>query len=152
MQEVLIATTCSSQFENASAHIKNKSLLYDKDKDRLYIKYNDEMHLIGSKVDNDNIVLNDDSQISLTDDVHCKTLTVAPDDSGIVYKDNVIYAETTENKRIVLLFKLNSEETVGTICGKFYENGDFTSGVNFSASVSGSRHIDGSTPRWNFTS
>ena len=39
MQEVLIATTCSSQFENASAHIKNKSLLYDKDKDKLYIKY-----------------------------------------------------------------------------------------------------------------
>lgn len=152
MQEVLIATTCSSQFENASAHIKNKSLLYDKDKDRLYIKYNDEMHLIGSKVDNDNIVLNDDGQISLADDVHCKTLTVAPDNSGIVYKDNVIYAETTENKRIVLLFKLNSEETVGTIGGKFYENGDFTSGVNFSASVSGSRHIDGSStgevPTW----
>lgn len=152
MQEVLIATTCSSQFENASAHIKNKSLLYDKDKDRLYIKYNDEMHLIGSKVDNDNIVLNDDSQISLADDVHCKTLTVAPDDSGIVYKDNVIYAETTEDKRIVLLFKLNSEETVGTIGGKFYENGDFTSGINFSASVSGSRHIDGSStgevPTW----
>lgn len=152
MQEVLIATTCASQFENASAHIKNKSLLYDKDKDRLYIKYNDEMHLIGSKVDNDNIVLNDDSQISLADDVHCKTLTVAPDDSGIVYKDNVIYAETTEDKRIVLLFKLNSEETVGTIGGKFYENGDFTSGINFSASVSGSRHIDGSStgevPTW----
>lgn len=58
MQEVLIATTCSSQFENASAHIKNKSLLYDKDKDRLYIKYNDEMRLVGSKVDNavDNLI------------------------------------------------------------------------------------------------
>lgn len=152
MQEVLIATTCSSQFENASAHIKNKSLLYDKDKDRLYIKYNDEMHLIGSKVDNDNIVLNDDSQISLADDVHCKTLTVAPDDSGIVYKDNVVFAETTDDKRIVLLFKLNSNETVGTIGGKFYENGDYTSGLSFSASVSGSRHIDGSStgemPKW----
>ena len=152
MQEVLIATTCSSQFEKASAQIKNKSLLYDKDKDRLYIKYNDEMHLVGSKVDNDNIVLNSDNEISLADNVHCKTLTVVPDDSGIVYKDNVVFAETTDDKRIVLLFKLNSNETVGTIGGKFYENGDYTSGLSFSASVSGSRHIDGSStgemPKW----
>lgn len=152
MQEVLIATTCSSQFENASAHIKNKSLLYDKDKDKLYIKYNDEMRLVGSKVDNDNIILNGDNEISLADNVHCKTLTVAPDDSGIVYKDNVVFAETTDAKRIVLLFKLNSNETIGTIGGKFYENGNYTSGLSFSASVSGSRYVDGSStgdmPKW----
>ena len=152
MQEVLIATTCSSQFENASAHIKNKSLLYDKDKDKLYIKYNDEMRLVGSKVDNDNIILNSDNEISLADNVHCKTLTVAPDDSGILYKDNVVFAETTDAKRIVLLFKLNSNETVGTIGGKFYENGNYTSGLSFSASVSGSRYVDGSStgdmPKW----
>ena len=146
MQEVLIPTTTSSQFENASSHIKNRSLLYDKDKNVLFVKYANEMRPISCKVDNNNIILNDNGEVALSDDVQCKTLTVKPDDSGLVYKDNVVFANTSDTKRIILLFKITNTENVGTIGGKFYELGqNITSGLTFSASVSGSRSLSGSS-------
>lgn len=153
MQQVLIQTSGDSTMEAASSLLSNRSLLYNRDKDLLYIKYAGKLRQLGYKPDNDNIVLNENNEIALADDVHCQTLTVLPDESGIAYQDNIIFAETTDVKRIVLLFRLNKDETMGTIGGKFYEMGEgATSGINFSASVSGSRHLDGSStgepPKW----
>lgn len=153
MQQVLIQTTGDSTMEAAGSLLNNRSLLYNRDKDLLYIKYAGKLRQLGYKPDNDNIVLNENNEIALADDVHCQTLTVLPDESGIAYQDNIIFAETTDVKRIVLLFRLNKDETMGTIGGKFYEMGEgATSGINFSASVSGSRHLDGSStgepPKW----
>ena len=146
MQQLQIQTTCDSMFETASEHMLDRELLYNKDTGVLYIKYNGEMRRIGSKVDNDNIILNENAEIALTDNVHCKTLTVAPDDSGLVYKDNVVFSTTTDKKTIVLLFKLVSEASFGTISGHLYEgSGTCTSAYEFSASITGSRYIKGST-------
>jgi hypothetical protein len=153
MQQVLIQTSGDSTMEAAGSLLSNRSLLYNRDKDLLYIKYAGKLRQLGYKPDNDNIVLNENNEIALADDVHCQTLTVLPDESGIAYQDNIIFAETTDVKRIVLLFRLNKDETMGNIGGKFYEMGEgATSGINFSASVSGSRHLDGSStgepPKW----
>lgn len=153
MQQVLIQTTGDSTMDEASTLLQNRSLLYNRDKDLLYIKYANKMRQLGYKVDNENIILNENNEISLTDDVHCRTLTVLPDESGIAYHDNVVFTETTDSKRMVLLFRLNKDETMGTIGGKFYEVGESaTSGINFSASVSGSRYLSGSStgesPKW----
>ena len=146
MQQVLIQTSGDSTMEAAGALLSNRSLLYNRDKDLLYIKYAGKLRQLGYKPDNDNIVLNENNDITLASDVHCQTLTVIPDDSGLEYVDNIVFAETTDAKRIVLLFRLNKDETKGTIGGKFYEMGEgATSGINFSASVSGSRHLDGSS-------
>lgn len=151
MQEVLIQATVDSQFQNAANHLSNRSLLYNKDTGVLYIKYNDEMHQINHVVDGENIIIRDE-RISLADDVVCRTLTVKPDESGLVYKDNVVFAETTDTKRIILILRINKTESLGTIGGKLYEKGTTTSGINFSASVNGSRYLDGSTtgesPKW----
>lgn len=146
MQQLQIATTCESMFETASKQLINRELLYNKDSGVLYIKYNDEMRQIGSKADGDNIILNEFGELALADHVHCKTLTVAPDESGLVYKDNVVFAETTDTKRIVLLFKIDRNAPIGTMGGKFYEGtANCTSSYDFSASVSGSRYIRGSS-------
>lgn len=146
MQQILIQATGDSTLQDANTHLMNRSLLYNRDKDVLYIKYNDELKQLGYKPDNESIVLDDNNHLSLPPHIYCHGLAVCPDESGLKYQDNVIFAETTDLKRIVLLFKLDKDETTGTIGGKFYEMGEeSTSGLNFSASVSGSRHLDGSS-------
>ena len=146
MQQLQIQTTNDNMLETASKQMLDREVLYNKDTNVLHVKYDGELRRIGSKVDNDNIILNDSEEIALADDVHCKTLTVAPDDSGLVYKDNVIFSSTTDSKTIILLFKIVSDASFGTIGGHFYEGlGSCTSAYDFSASTTGSRYIKGST-------
>lgn len=146
MQQVLIPASNNNQFKNASEHLNNRSLLFNTEKKSLYIKYNGEMNFLGGHVDNDNILLNDKGEVSLSKDIHCDTLTVAPDDSGLLYKDNVVFGKTTDLKRILLLFKVSDSSKVGTISGKFYEKSStVTSSIIMSASVNGSRYLNGST-------
>lgn len=143
MQQLQIPTATNDLLDTAKNFILNRSLLYDSDKKDLYVKYNDELNVIGAKVDNDNIIFNENNEVALNDDIHCKTATVIPDDSGLKYKANIIFAETNSERKIILLSKISN--VAGSISGMLYELGSSYSGsYHFSLSSSGSRSLNGS--------
>lgn len=144
MQSLLLPVTATETIDNAKQNILNRSPLYDKDKNKFYIKYNDELNLIQTQVDNDNIVLNENNEVALADDIHCKSVTVKPDESGIVYKANVLFAETTDERTIILISKIN--ENNGAISGNLYIDGDdISGGYHFTVTSAGTRYLEGTT-------
>lgn len=149
MQELQIATTAHSSLDVAASQIHNRSLLYDKDENKLYVKYNDELRQISCSVDNDNIVINEYGEVALADDVHCRTMTVFPDDSGLKMHGNIIFGSTTPERTVLPLIKM-SDNYFGAISGELYEKSDnpntpLESSYHFSISSTGSRTLNGAS-------
>lgn len=144
MQNLLLPVTATETIDNATQGILNRSPLYDKDENKLYIKYDDKLNLIRTRVDNDNIILNENDELTLTDNIHCKSATVKPDDSGIAYKANIPFAETTDDRTIILISKINNNN--GAISGNLYIAGtDIAGGYHFTVTSAGTRYLEGTT-------
>lgn len=144
MQNLLLPVTATETIDNAKQDIHNRSPLYDKDSNKFYIKYDDKLNLIRARVDNDNIIFNDNDELTLADNIHCTSATVKPDDSGIVYKANILFAETTDDRTIILISKINDNN--GAISGNLYISGDTASGgYHFTVTSAGTRYLEGAT-------
>ena len=86
----------------------------------------------------------------MADNIHCKSATVKPDDSEIVYKANIPFAETTDNRTIILISKINDNN--GAISGNLYINGDSVSGgYHFTVTSAGTRYLEGTTSNGSIT-
>lgn len=143
MQNLLLPVTDTETIDNAKQGILNRSPLYDTDKNKLYIKYNDELNLIRARADNDNIIFNENDELALNDNIHCKSVTVQPE-NGICYKSNVLLAETSDNRTIILLMKYS--DTKGVISGNIYIKGeDDSGGYCFTVSSAGTRYLEGAS-------
>lgn len=150
MQNLLLPVTATETIDNATQDIFNRSPLYDKDENKLYIKHDDKLNLIRARVDNDNIIFNENDEIALADNIHCKSATVKPDDSEIAYKANIPFAETTDDRTIILISKISNDN--GAISGNLYINGDSVSGgYHFTVTSAGTRYLEGTTSNGSIT-
>lgn len=122
MNQVLIATSDNSNFDLASSQVLNRSLLYNKDSQKLFIKYNGEMVPISKGVSEDNVdnfnIILEDGKVSLKPHVICENLTVKPNvEDSLKHVTNKYLGKTTNN--LFLLFKKNTTQN-SFLIGDFY--------------------------------
>lgn len=126
MQEFLIPTTNSANQELASSSIRNRSFLYNQEKNTLYLKYNDALKSFSADVDNKNIItrnIDGSDLVSLADDVNVKTTTVSPD-SLIINKCSILAEKAiTDLKSIYLIIRVSDEYNEG-FCGELFRFGE----------------------------
>ena len=145
--DILLPAADASSFDTALAAIKNRSLLYNTDTKRLYMKYDDVANLVNAQnaADNVNIVLNDSDEVALADDISVKTVTVTPLTGYPSMNDCIDFGVTTASSTIKLLCK-KSDINMGAIGGELYESGTgLNSMYHFSLASNGSRFLGGSS-------
>lgn len=157
MNQILISTASEEKLDLAKDKILNRSLLYEKDNENLYIKYNNELIPIGGNLkqdkfeagDNLEFIKDENNQLILrvVDDVVVKTITATSDGNGINWKAQELIATTSDNHRIVLICKKGSKENeVAVIGGEILEVGDnIKSHYYFSLTSSGTFYLKGIT-------
>lgn len=139
MNRVCTTTTVEARKEQVKNEvILNRELLYTKDAENLYIKYNDELIPIGGeckqnklipgdnieiireKDENDNPILPE--EIRLSDDIYINTCTLHPDEEGIWdWKGTVKLGELRDENTIFLFTKrteVDDVENAGIIGGE----------------------------------
>ena len=129
MQQLLIPTTDKSNLLNFAELLKNRSILYDKDSNAFYVKYDDDIKQVYNNVDNKNIIIKSidgDDYVSLVDDVTVMSTSVSPADK--VHNYNGLLAENavTNQKSIYLIMK-TSESIKECFCGEIYRFGSSVS-------------------------
>lgn len=108
MQKVQIATTSTNRQDEASEVIPNRSFLYNQEQNTMFIKYDENLKSVESKVDNKNIVLKEVDGLScicLADDVTVKSTTVSPDNKVVVVNEFHLEDVTSPQKKIFLVVK-----------------------------------------------
>lgn len=157
MNQILISTASEEKLDLAKDKILNRSLLYEKDNENLYIKYNNGLIPIGGNLkqdkfeagDNLEFIKDENNQLILrvVDDVVVKTITATSDGNGINWKAQELIATTSDNHRIVLICKKGSKENeVAVIGGEILEVGDnIKSHYYFSLTSSGTFYLKGIT-------
>lgn len=141
INKVLIATTGDENEEVAKNAIDNRSLLYNKDKNKLFMKYNDELNQVGANPDNKNILEDADGNISLKP---------IPNINGV--NINQQGADSWRGQRklcdlnpahLILLFKEDDKTYIG---GEVLQKGaDIISHYDISLTSTGSRSLRGAT-------
>ena len=139
MNRVCTTTTVEARKEQVRDEvILNRELLYTKDAENLYIKYNDELIPIGGeckqnkltagdnieiireKDENDNPILPE--EIRLADDIYINTCTLHPDEEGIWdWKGTVKLGELRDGNTIFLFTKrteVDDIENAGIVGGE----------------------------------
>lgn len=145
MQEILVATTNNKFFDEAKSVLSNRSLLYNKDTKKLYIKYNNELVDLSTKVDNMNIVIDKDGKVALSPDISCKSFIVQPSKDAPKVNGNKLIGKTLANRNILLLMK-QEETALNTMAGEVFELGTgISSSYHMSLSSNGSRSLNGSS-------
>lgn len=175
MQEVHIATTTTEQRDNAKGIIGDRSLLYDKDTEDLFIKYSSSLYEIGGKTAADKITalettkqdnLTTGDNIELTDNTIQTTLepvfntinlsgentTSTSHTKGTMtpsWKGGKFLGKLTNSQYLLLMKKTNISDTIkGLIGGEVLikiNNGSIYDHHNISLSSTGSRSYVGST-------
>lgn len=148
MQHLKIATSDKENLLSFADLLKNRSLLYDKESNRFYVKYDEELRQIFNEVDDKNIVIkkiDGDEYISLAEDVVVKSTSVSPDVK--IHNYNGLLAENavTDQKSIYLIMK-TSESIKETFCGEICRFGSNVSEMyHISVSSNGKPSIVGSS-------
>lgn len=157
MNQLRISTASEEKLELAKNEILNRVLLYEKDNENLYIKYNNELVPIGGKSKQDKFEAgdnlefikdeNDQLVLRVVDDVVVKTITATSDGNGINWKAQELIATTSENHRIVIICKKGSKENeVAVIGGEILEAGEnIKSHYYFSLTSAGTFYLKGIT-------
>lgn len=126
MQQLTIPTTNKPNLLNFAALLKNRSILYDKDSNSFYVKYDDELRQVYNKVDNKNIIIKNidgDDYVSLSDDVVVMSTNVSPDDK--IHNYNGLLAETAiTNQKSIYLIMRTSESIKECFCGEICRFGN----------------------------
>lgn len=142
-------STSEAKFDDAFAELKQRELLYNRDKKELGIKIGDKLIIPKPRVDEFNVTYNEDDEIALKDDVTVDSVTARADRQGVDWKSQTVLAETTEERTIILIcVKDNDRETgmVGFFGGEIVELGeDVESHYQVSLTSTGSRLIKGAT-------
>lgn len=135
MNHILTSTSSEEKLEEAKNSILNRVLLYEKDNENLYIKYNDELIPLGGSLKQDlleagdNIEFIDDGDntndqpvvVRLKDDIDINTCTLSPDgDNTYNWKGTIKLGELIDSNKIFILMKQTAtdEETKGIIGGE----------------------------------
>jgi len=142
-------STSEAKFDDAFAELKQRELLYNRDKKELGIKIGDKLIIPKPRVDEFNVTYNEDDEIALKDDVTVDSITARADRQGVDWKSQTLLAETTEERTVILIcVKDNERETgmVGFFGGEIVELGeDVESHYQVSLTSTGSRLIKGAT-------
>ena len=142
-------STTEEKFDDAFAELKQRELLYNRDKKELGIKIGDRLIIPKPRVDEYNVTYNEDDEIALKDDITVDSVTAQADRQGVDWKSQTVLAETTEERTIILICaKDNDKETgmVGFFGGEIVELGeDVESHYQVSLTSTGSRLIKGAT-------
>lgn len=157
MNQILISTASEEKLDLAKDKILNRSLLYEKDNENLYIKYNNELIPIGGSLkqdkfeagDNLEFIKDEEGQLVLrvVDDVIVKTITATSDGNGVNWKAQELIATTSDNHKIVLICKKGDKKTeVAVMGGEILEVGDnIKSCYYFSLTSAGTFYLKGIT-------
>lgn len=142
-------STTEAKFDDAFAELKQRELLYNRDKKELGIKIGDKLIIPKPRVDEFNVTYNEDDEIALKDDITVDSVTARADRQGVDWKSQTVLAETTDERTIILIcVKDNDRETgmVGFFGGEIVELGeDVESHYQVSLTSTGSRLIKGAT-------
>ena len=146
LNQVLIAT-CTDDYEAIAANqLLDRSLLYNRDhKDLNIVLGRQAVHL--TKVDEENIVRNENNEIALKDDVIVKSITTRADDTDVAWRSQEKLCATNDGHTVVLLFKEDkSGYSHAFIGGEIIEVGDGIYGhYQLSLTSTGSRLLKGAT-------
>lgn len=116
INEVLTATCSQHQVETAKNRIPNRSLLYNKDKEALFIKYEDQLFRLGMLPDMRNIVVwkdeKDREKIALKDYIDVNGITVHQPGSD-EWKALEPLGTITPVRNVLLLFPDLSDDYIG---------------------------------------
>lgn len=134
MNRVCTTTTVEARKEQVRDNIiLNRELLYTKDAENLYIKYNDELIPIGGECKQNKLIPGDNieiirerdeldnpilpEEIRLADDIYINTCTLHPDAEGIYdWKGTVKLGELRDGNTIFLFTKRTEVEDVENAC------------------------------------
>lgn len=142
INKILIASTSTEKEEAAKNALENRSLLYNKDKNKLFVKYNNELNPIGANPDNKNIIENENGDIALKD---------IPTVDGIVINQNGsdnwrgqrLLGNITSEMNILLFFPKDEAQYIG---GEILQKGTNVHGhYEISLTNTGSRAFKGAT-------
>lgn len=141
INQVLIATTSDVAEADAKNAIDNRSLLYNKDKKKLFVKYNDELNKIGANPDNKNIVENANGDIALKDIPSVNGVNISQNGSD-VWRGQRKLCEINP-AHLILFFKEEDKTYIG---GEILQKGlDIISHYDISLTSTGSRSLRGAT-------
>lgn len=120
MNHILTGTSSEEKLEIAKDSILNRSLLYEKDNENLYIKYNDELIPLGGSVKQDTLTAGDNIEfiddgdntndqpviVRLKDDIDINTCTLSPDgDNTYNWKGTIKLGELIDSNKLFILTK-----------------------------------------------
>lgn len=144
INQVLIATTGDAGQATADSALQNRSLLYNKDQKKLFIKYNDELNPIGGgDPDNKNIIEDANGKLALKDIPTVKGIIVQQSGSDN-WRGQRLLGNISSAKNIMLFF---SEDDANTyIGGELLQKGSGLHGhYDISLTNTGSRSFKGAS-------
>ena len=134
MNRICMTTTVEARKDQVNREvILNRELLYTKDAENLYIKYNDELIPIGGECKQNKLTAGDNIEIirdrdendnpilpeviRLSDDIYINTCTLHPDEEGVYdWKGTIKLGELGDGNTIFLFTKRTEVDDVENAC------------------------------------
>ena len=89
-------STTEEKFDDAFAELKQRELLYNRDKKELGIKIGDRLIIPKPRVDEYNVTYNEDDEIALKDDITVDSVTAQADRQGVDWKSQTVLQQKIE--------------------------------------------------------